>query len=198
MESESSSESSLEKSMENVLHLQNSDNPGLILVIAPLNGTNYLPWSRAMKIALCAKDKIGFVTGEIKKPSKNSPMFKKWRRVDSTFWESNGPLLYNIKREISLFTQGNMPLMVYFTKLKKLWDEVQCLRPFLVCTCGNCTCGASKAIADFDEDEKLIQFLMGLGDHYDHVRNQMLLIDPLPSASKAYSMALRVEKKKDV
>uniref|UniRef100_A0A2C9VG38 Uncharacterized protein n=1 Tax=Manihot esculenta TaxID=3983 RepID=A0A2C9VG38_MANES len=33
-----------------------------------------------------------------------------------------------------------------------------------------CTCGASKTIADFDNADKLIQFLMGLNDSYDHQR----------------------------
>lgn len=79
--------------------------------------------------------------------------------------------------------------MVYFTKLKKLWDEIGSLVPLPVCTCG-----ASKALAEMDMNGKLIQFLMGLNDTYDHVRSQILLMDPLPSVNKAYSMILRVEK----
>lgn len=45
-------------------------------------------------------------------------------------------MLYQIKREISMFSQGNMPVSLYFTKLKKLWDELACLMPILECTCG--------------------------------------------------------------
>ncbi|KAL0440066.1 UNVERIFIED_CONTAM: hypothetical protein Slati_2489600 [Sesamum latifolium] len=42
-----------------------------------------------------------------------------------------------------------------------------------------------------------MQFLMGLGDAYDHVRSQVLLMDPLPLIGKAYSMIFRVEKQRE-
>lgn len=35
-----------------------------------------------------------------------------------------------------MFSQGNMSISLYFTKLKKLWDELACLMPILECTCG--------------------------------------------------------------
>ncbi|KAL2517884.1 Retrotran gag 3 domain-containing protein [Abeliophyllum distichum] len=38
--------------------LHQSDHPGLILVSKPLDGNNYGQWSRAMRIALIAKNKI--------------------------------------------------------------------------------------------------------------------------------------------
>ena len=44
------------------LSLYNSDHPGMILVTTSLTGSNYLIWSRLMKIALIAKQKVGFVT----------------------------------------------------------------------------------------------------------------------------------------
>lgn len=43
-----------------------------------------------------------------------------WTELEQRFGESNGPLLYQIKRDISTFSQGNSPLAVYYTKLKKL------------------------------------------------------------------------------
>ncbi|KAK9093577.1 hypothetical protein Syun_028488 [Stephania yunnanensis] len=43
-----------------------------------------------------------------------------------------------------------------------------------------------------------MEFLMGLSDVYDPIRNQILLMDPLPSINKAYSMVIRVEKQKEV
>uniref|UniRef100_A0A2C9V6B8 Uncharacterized protein n=1 Tax=Manihot esculenta TaxID=3983 RepID=A0A2C9V6B8_MANES len=76
--------------------------------------------------------------------------------------------------------------MVYFTKLKKIWDELSCLRPFSACDCG-----ASKVIISLDSDDKLI-------DSYDHVKHQVLLMDPLLSVNKAYSIVLIVEKQREV
>ncbi|KAL0369646.1 UNVERIFIED_CONTAM: hypothetical protein Sangu_0282700 [Sesamum angustifolium] len=43
-----------------------------------------------------------------------------------------------------------------------------------------------------------MQFLMGLNDVYDHVRTQILVMDPLPSVNKAYRMILLVEKQRQV
>ncbi|KAH6785633.1 hypothetical protein C2S51_038088 [Perilla frutescens var. frutescens] len=49
-----------------------------------------------------------------------------------------------------------------------------------------------------EEGERLMQFLMGLHDCYEAIRNQILILDPLPSVNQAYSMVLQVEEQKDV
>ncbi|KAL2466545.1 Uncharacterized protein Adt_42396 [Abeliophyllum distichum] len=96
-------------------------------------------------------------------------------------------------KEISSITQGNISVVVYYTKLKKLWDEYACLMPI-----PSCTCGAAKEVAETNTFNRLMQFLMGLNDFFDHIRNQILVMDPLPNVNKAYSMILRVEKHRDV
>ncbi|KAL0388423.1 UNVERIFIED_CONTAM: Retrovirus-related Pol polyprotein from transposon RE2 [Sesamum radiatum] len=65
-----------------LLELQSSDHPGMVLVSTPLNGRNYMAWSRAMRIALGAKMKLGFITGKCVRPDENSDDFEKWMRVD--------------------------------------------------------------------------------------------------------------------
>lgn len=74
--------------------------------------------------------------------------------------------------------------MVYFTKLKKLWDELSYLHNF-----PKCTYGATKVIADLENEDKLIQCLMCLNATYDGV-----VAGPLPNVNKAYSMVSQVEK----
>lgn len=49
-------------------NLQNSDNPSMKLITVPLNGKNYLSWSRSMTLALRAKEKLGFIDGSCKIP----------------------------------------------------------------------------------------------------------------------------------
>lgn len=71
------------------------------------------------------------------------------------FGESNDPLLYQIKREMIIFSESNLSIMVYFTKKKKLWDELLCLRPL-----PTCSWGASKRLNESDNSDKLIQFLI--------------------------------------
>lgn len=42
-----------------------------------------------------------------------------WDEIKERFGECNGPLLYQIQREISTITQGNMSVTQYYTKLKR-------------------------------------------------------------------------------
>ena len=65
------------------MFLHNSDHPGMVLVTAPLTGSNYLTWSRSMKIALIAKQKLGFVNGKCIQPDMNSKEYEAWLRADS-------------------------------------------------------------------------------------------------------------------
>lgn len=46
-------------------YLQNGDHPGLILVSHLLTGSNFNTWSRAMFMALTAKNKLSFVDDTI-------------------------------------------------------------------------------------------------------------------------------------
>ncbi|KAL0411948.1 UNVERIFIED_CONTAM: hypothetical protein Slati_3784500 [Sesamum latifolium] len=204
------------------LKLHGGDHPGMSLISVLLAGRNYLSWSRSIRLALGAKQKLGFIDGTYGKPSGNKNEIEQWERVDcmvvswllnsifkdiaeaflyttsardlwqeleAQFGDSNGLMLYEIQREIASLTQGDMTISDYYTKLKKLWDE---LAHFT--TLPKCSCGSSKVLADLNVFTQLMQFLMGLGDVYDHVRSQVLLMDPLPSIGKTYSMFLRVEK----
>ncbi|KAI4299458.1 hypothetical protein L6164_032918 [Bauhinia variegata] len=47
------------------LILHHSDHPGMVLVSKPLEGYNYGQWSRAMRISLSAKNKVGFVNASM-------------------------------------------------------------------------------------------------------------------------------------
>lgn len=80
-------------------------------------------------------------------------------------------------------------MLMHFTKMKKLWDELTCLRSFPICEYG-----ASKEITEISEGDRLVLFLMGLNNSYVSVRNRILLMDPLPSVNKVFSLILRVEK----
>lgn len=39
---------------------------------------------------------------------------------------------------------------------------------------------------------------MGLNNSYDHAKNQIVIMDPLSSVNKAYSIVLRVEKQRQI
>ncbi len=46
-------------------------------------------------------------------------------------------------------------------------------------------CWTAKAIAKIENEEKSIQLFIFLNNNYDHVHNQILLLDPLPNANNA-------------
>ena len=65
------------------MFLHNSDRPGMVLVTAPLIGSNYLTWSRSMNISLIAKRKPGFVNGKCVQSDMNSKEYKGWLQANS-------------------------------------------------------------------------------------------------------------------
>lgn len=126
---------------------------------------------------------------------------KIWKALEHRFCESNGSMLFKIKRDINLLEQGDCTVLQYFNKLKRMWDEILILRPIPRCKCGaarNCDCNAFSRIAEQDQEDKLILFLMGLNSCYEIVTNQILVIDSLPSLDKAYSLIYRVEKQSEI
>ncbi|XP_065870678.1 uncharacterized protein [Euphorbia lathyris] len=73
--------------------------------------------------------------------------------------------------------------------------------PISVCTCEAsemCVCLSAKKAYESHNADLLVKFLMGLRDEYSNVKHQILLLDPLPSIHKAYSMIQNVEKQKEV
>ncbi|GAV70145.1 LOW QUALITY PROTEIN: UBN2_3 domain-containing protein, partial [Cephalotus follicularis] len=164
------------------LFLHPSDTPGINLVNEQLNGNeNYGIWSRAMLIALRAKNKLGFVDGSCKKPAAIT--------INSSWERCNAIVLSWIMNTVSkeLFS-GNTTVSVYNTKLKQLWDEYTSL-----VTLPSYGCETSKAYLEHDQQQKLLQFLMGLHDSYSSIRSQILLMSPLPSVGQAYSIICQEE-----
>ncbi|KAG8661060.1 hypothetical protein MANES_02G221321v8 [Manihot esculenta] len=153
--------------------------------------------------------KLGFIDGTIPMPNRDNEFFEQWKRCDymvtslssrdfgceitERFEDSNGSQIYELHRQISLISQENFPILVYFIHLKRLWDELRSIEVL-----PPCSCGASKAIDDMNNRNRLMQFLMELNENFDSVRNQILVLDPLPSMNRAYSMALKYESQKEI
>ncbi|KAF8387792.1 hypothetical protein HHK36_026447 [Tetracentron sinense] len=208
------------------LYLHHSDNPGTILVSQPLNGDNYATWSRSMSMALSAKNKTGFIDGSMPKPNASSTKYSSWVRCNNMvsswllnsinpdlahsvlytdsayeiwtdlkerFSQSNAPRIFQIKRSISSHIQGQNSIASYFNKLKGYWDE---LASYI--SLPTCSCGALKSLSEHEQREKNLQFLMGLNDTYSAIRGQILLMDPLPSLNKTYSLVLQEERQREI
>lgn len=124
-----------------------SDNPAASLVSTVFSGTNFVRWSRNIKRGLIAKNKEGFINGEIVKHDVVSKDYQKWKRADfmvvswilssmsseladdfgyiesvvdlwrelnERFGQTNGPLVYQLKKEIDNLRQENMTIVSYY------------------------------------------------------------------------------------
>ena len=91
-----------------------------------------------------------------------------------------------------------MTIIDFFTQLKALWDQLQNLSPFPSCTYGKCVCNINKRLNDLQARESVMKFLIGLNESFSQVRTQFLLMDPIPSLSKVYSLLIQEETQRSV
>ncbi|KAH0681315.1 hypothetical protein KY284_022400 [Solanum tuberosum] len=153
-------------------------------------------WSR------CNNMVISWLLNSLSKEIAESVLYSKttkhiWEELEEKFGQSNGPLLYQLQKEISELAQGNLDIATYYTKLKRLWDELDSLDICQACTC-DCSCGGKAKTHKSEQDGRLIQFLIGLNEAYSRPRSNLLLLSPLPSVNYAYSLLIRDEKQREV
>ncbi|KAI9181123.1 hypothetical protein LWI28_011688 [Acer negundo] len=105
-----------------------------------------------------------------------------WEDLRERFSQSNAPRIFEIQRDIAYLRQEQLSVSACYTKLKGLWDELS---------------SYSDAVHGAQHDQqKLMQFLMGLNDSYSSVCGQILLMNPLPSVRQAYSSVSQEEKQR--
>lgn len=205
--------------------LGTGDHPGMSLVTVPLTPTNCFGWSDDIINNLIAKGKEGFITGTLPRPNPVDSDYKLWIKIDAmikawiknsispdlqrafafaasskALWKSikdkygqkNGVQLSKLKRTMTNLKQGTLTLTEYYTKIYEIIGEIEIIQP----VCG-CVCDAQQSILNRIDQDNMILFVKGLNDCYEAVRNQILLTDPLPTMSKAYSMVLQIEQQND-
>ncbi|GJU81692.1 cysteine-rich receptor-like protein kinase 8 [Tanacetum coccineum] len=188
------------------LYFHPNDHPGLLLIFKRLLGSeNYNTWKRSMLIALSAKNKLKLVKGEYEEPDSSSELRAYWERANDMLisWILNtvseqidGHRIYQLANEIVDLKQSNCTIEIYYRKLKGLWDELDAIEAPYACTC-KCVCVNGKENGEREHRKRLIQFLMGLDECYTNIRGQILLMQPLPTAAKAYTMLRQEEKQRE-
>ncbi|KAH0694205.1 hypothetical protein KY285_021302 [Solanum tuberosum] len=120
-----------------------------------------------------------------------------WRELEDRYDQTNGAKLYQIQKEINDLSQGILDITGYYTKMKKLWEELSSLNVKTQCSCA-CTCGAKESVHKGEQDRRLIQFLMGLNEVYTAVRGSILMMNPLPSLPQAFSLLVQDERQREI
>ena len=102
-----------------------------------------------------------------------------WEDLRERFSQGNAPRIFEIQREIACLKQEQQSISTYYTKLKSFWDEL-----------------AFYLKISQSEQQKLMQFFMGLHETYSAIRGQILLMNPLPTVRQAYSAISQEEKQR--
>lgn len=202
--------------------MHNSENPGAILVTTPLSGAgNYHSWSRAILIALEAKNKTAFIDSSLPRPDDDDLLFVPWKRCNSMVksW-----LLNTVSKEFANSLLCFQNAVDIWTDLRSRFLESDGPRIFDIkksltaLTQGSmdvnsyynkmkilwdeldgydespaCVCRALQSWLNRQQKEAVFQFLMGLNDSFSQVRGHILLMEPLPPLAKVFSLVLREE-----
>ncbi|GJU25541.1 cysteine-rich receptor-like protein kinase 8 [Tanacetum coccineum] len=119
-----------------------------------------------------------------------------WSELHEHYSQLDGHRIYQLANEIVDLKQSNCTIEVYYHKLKGSCDEMDAIEAPYACTC-KCICDKWKENGEREQRKRLIQLLMGLDECYTNIKGQIILMQPLPTAAKAYSMLRQEEKQRD-
>ncbi|XP_075663313.1 uncharacterized protein LOC142632877 [Castanea sativa] len=111
-----------------------------------------------------------------------------WLELQHVFSQGNGPKVYDLQRGNSHMSQNHISVTEYYTKFKRLWDQLLNFESL-----PECSCGAMKILNASHEKTYVMRFLMGLNENYETLRSQILMLEPFPSMSRVYSLVLQKE-----
>lgn len=196
----------------------------MVLVSTPLNSTNFLTWSRAIKISWAAKEKIGFIDGTLQPPadedgkkvwSKTDQMVFAWllnsiskeMRESFLLFHSSHSLWKELKHRFGVTSGAEIYRITREMNSIKQGDDSVTIYYGRLLKCWDemthlvslplCTC-ESREMCEVESSRKVVQFLMGLDECFEGLRSQILGLDPLPDVAKAYSMVIRQGQEKNV
>ncbi|CAH9124679.1 unnamed protein product [Cuscuta epithymum] len=210
--------------------IQSGDKPGDVHVTTTLRDGNYGDWLDEMSNALYAKNKFGFVNGDIPMPKSDSPYLPCWQRANAMvkgwlyssmemdlrqsvkfktgreIWtdlqeryaKESAPRAYELRCSLSNIRQDGQSISAYFSRLRRVWDEMVSIDTAPDCKCGKCSCNISKQLIDSRDRDRLYDFLMGLDDAYAQLKSQILATRPVPTLTAAYHLVLESEQHRSI
>lgn len=120
-----------------------------------------------------------------------------WTDLEQRFCQSNGAKLCHLQKKSIDLAQGSTDIAGYFTRIQRLWDELDSLNSHINCTYV-CTCDEKQRTTKSLDDQRLIQFLIWLNDVYSQARGNIFILDPPPGINHAYSLLLQDENQREV
>ncbi|XP_049347852.1 uncharacterized protein LOC125812395 [Solanum verrucosum] len=120
-----------------------------------------------------------------------------WEELEDRYDQTNGCKLYQIQKEINDLVKGNLDITGYYTKMKKLWEEMNTIDIASQCSCVY-TCSGKTKMYKVEQDTRLIHFLMGLNEVYTAMRGNILMMDVLPTMAQAFAILCQEEKQREM
>lgn len=161
-----------------------------------LNDAEYQRWSH------CNHMITSWLLNSVTKDIKDSVIYSKtsrdlWMSLEHRFRQTSGAKLFHPQKEITCLVRGTLDIAGYFTRLKRLWDELDSLNVDIVCSCVSVCDGQRKLIKSL-QDQNLMQFLMGLNEIYSQEKSNILMENPLCTLDYAYSLLLQYENQREM
>lgn len=200
--------------------LHSADHPRTPLVDVVLTHTNYGSWSRAVTMALCAKNKLCFIDNSLPNPT-DPDIQPLWKRVSTMVlsWMLNSisntitPSLASCRTPYELwcdlesrFTQGNNATIFKIQRelsnlqqgnldITNYYNTFKTLWDQLdgIDPLPECTCGTAKKWHERVSKERVYQLLMGVKEPFFVLRSQILAMDPLPDLGKVHGLLISEE-----
>ncbi|XP_070665303.1 uncharacterized protein [Malus domestica] len=138
-------------------------NPNQRLSLVVLNEFNYLPWSRAVSLALGGRSKLVFINGSI----------KLWEAVKEMYGSQNNVArVFQLKKDISDLQQNGKLFVQLLGSMKSMWNELEIYRPHTT---------DAALLRKRAEEDKIFQLLSSLDSTYEDLQCHILMNNELPS-----------------
>ncbi|KAM1107812.1 hypothetical protein EV1_004491 [Malus domestica] len=198
-------------------------NPNQRLSSVLLNKFNYLPWSRAVSLALGGRSKLGFIYGSIEVPDAPSPTYESWLCKDQRVMSW---LLNSMERKLAeIFSYSESSFKLWETvkemygsqnnvaRVFQLKNDISNLqqegKPF-VQLLGNIKSMWNElemylphttevsVLLKMAEEDKIFQLLSSLDSGYEDLRSHILMNPKLPSFTSVCATIQREEVRRKV
>ena len=98
-------------------YLHPSEGPGVLITVEVFDGNNYDLWEKAVRTALKAKNKLGFIDGTLSKPEVKEGDFTEYHAWDMVNSMICSWLLNVIERKLR-------PSVAYAETAKAMWEDL--------------------------------------------------------------------------
>ncbi|GJZ04487.1 putative retrotransposon copia-like protein, partial [Tanacetum coccineum] len=112
---------------------------------------DYMAWIR------CDAMVKGWLTTAMEKEIRASVKYANtaaWKDLKERFGKESAPRAYELKQILNVTRQDGVTVSAYFTKLRRIWDEINTVLPTPRCTCNGCKCEVGKKLVELKEKER--------------------------------------------